>query len=122
MFAALFSRRVVIAVLVLYGLTLSLAMAAPLLNAKTGNFICTSTGFKVLPQETPTDRSTNHHTLDCALCVPMGIAPSPVFLDAAPPTHTLSYATRSIPAARLASLVSAPLPARGPPEFSFSSI
>ena len=113
------SRRLIIAVLFLYGLTLGIATAAPGINSLNGegiSMICTSTGVKfVTASGKIVDGKTSSHTLDCSFCMPSAITPSLPQLDAAPPVHALSYATQSIPSARLAAIVSAPLPPRGPP-------
>ena len=123
------AHRLILAVLLVYVMTLGVAMAAPMLKAQGSNILCTSTGIKYVSASgeiTDTKDQTQDgkggkqgkmqgHSLECSLCVPTGITPALPSLDAAPTIHTLSYATRSIPAARLATLVSAPLPARGPP-------
>lgn len=114
------AHRLILAVLLIYVATLGVAMAAPILKAQGSNILCTSTGIKYVSSsgditQTDTPGKMKGHSLECSLCVPTGITPALPNLDAAPPVHALSYATRAIPAARLASLVSAPLPARGPP-------
>jgi len=56
--------------------------------------------------------------IDCPLCAPsVGLPPPALSLNEAP-AQPLAYATWPIPAARVAALTAAPLPARGPPEFS----
>ena len=113
-------RRVAMTVLILYGLTLGLATAAPLLQQSQGSsIICTSTGFitvdaagKVLEQDLQSAFTDRFH---CALCLPLSLMPGIHLQEASPTPHALSYAIRSIPAAYLAAIVSAPLPARGPP-------
>jgi hypothetical protein len=113
------ANRLVIAVLFLYGLTLSVAMAAPMVEGKGMSMLCTSTGIKFVNESGKiVDGKTITHTLECSFCVPTAIAPALPAMDVCPPVHTLSYATLSIPAARLAAIVSAPLPARGPPQFN----
>ncbi len=120
------AHRLILAVLLLYIATLGMAIAAPILKTQGSNFLCTSTGIKYVSSSGEiTDISGDDqedepgkmqgHSLECSLCVPSGITPDLPSLNVSPPVHTLSYATRSIPAARLAFLVSAPLPARGPP-------
>lgn len=105
-------------VLLMYVLTLGVAMASPLMKPDAMNLICTSTGYKLVGTSTDADQgrsSAQTHLLDCPLCVattlPVVLASDSIF----EPPHALSYATQSIPAARLAATVSAPLPARGPP-------
>jgi len=112
------ANKLVIAVLFLYGLTLSVAMAAPMVTGKGMSMVCTSTGIKFVNESGKiVDGKSTTHTLECSFCVPTAIAPELPILSVCPPVHTLSYATQSIPAARLAAIVSAPLPARGPPLF-----
>nr|WP_315484389.1 hypothetical protein [uncultured Undibacterium sp.] len=112
------ANKLVIAVLFLYGLTLSVAMAAPMVTGKGMSMVCTSTGIKFVNESGKiVDGKSTTHTLECSFCVPTAIAPELPVLSVCPPVHTLSYATQSIPAARLAAIVSAPLPARGPPLF-----
>ncbi len=110
------SRRLIIAVLFLYGLTLGIATAAPMINGEGISMICTSTGIKFVTESGKiVDGKATMHTLDCSFCMPSAITPSLPQIDVVPPVHTLSYATQSIPSARLAAIVSAHLPPRGPP-------
>lgn len=124
------SHRLIRTVMLLYIMTLGVAMASSLVNPAAMNLICTSTGYKYIDQNgklvdvDPTSeqakdaKSGMHHWLDCSMCLATGITPSLPNQDAIAPPHALSYALRSIPAARLASLVAAPLPARGPPSLA----
>jgi hypothetical protein len=114
------SRRLVFAVLFLYGLTLTSAIAAPVVFGKDMKLMCTSTGFKFINIKDPSSSTsqTSHHGANCPLCLNPGLEPTWPVLAIAPFVHSLSYQVRSIPAARLASIVSAPLPARGPPAIS----
>ncbi len=108
--------RLAIAVLILYGMALGVAMAAPIINGTGMGMICTSVGIKFVNAAGKiVDEKPMTHGLDCSLCVPTGITPTLPLSDAVPPVHALSYATLSIPAARLAAIVAAPMPARGPP-------
>lgn len=108
-------------VLCFYILTLGVAMASPMFKSEAMNLICTSTGYKLVSQTGNPAGNDNDsgktitHLLDCSLCLATGIPPSPPQQEACEPPHVLSYALRSIPAARLAAIVAAPLPARGPP-------
>jgi hypothetical protein len=113
-------RHLVRAVLLMYVLTLGVAMASSVVKSgeQGMNLICTSTGYKFIKADGSGVKETGKsmtHMLDCSMCLaaslPASFPQTTVF--AAP--HALSYATRSIPAARLASIVAAPLPARGPP-------
>ena len=58
--------------------------------------------------------SHDDHGAHCPLCMPAG-APPALAVIGAEPVQPLAHVLQSIPAARLASLVGAPLPARGPP-------
>lgn len=122
MLALLHSRRLlhrlVRTVLLLYGLTLGVAMASSIMNPEAMTLVCTSTGYKLITQNGGNDQDASKnttHLLDCSMCLASGTLPVFPQQDVCPPQHVLSYALRSIPAARLASLVAAPLPARGPP-------
>jgi len=114
-------RHIVRTVLLLYVLTLSVAMASSLVKSDSMNLICTSTGYKFISQPGPNGEDGKNagksmtHLLDCSLCLATALPSVLPQMDAYVPQHALSYATRSIPAARLAAIVSAPLPARGPP-------
>ncbi|MFZ6656806.1 DUF2946 family protein [Undibacterium sp. TJN19] len=115
-------RHLARAVLMMYVLTLGVAMASSLVKSDGMGLICTSTGYKFINQNGDISdkdgkgiNQGKSHLLDCSLCVATGLPASMPQLDAITPPHELSYATRSIPAARLASLVAAPMPARGPP-------
>lgn len=115
------SRQLIRFVLFLYVLTLGVAIASPLVNPEAMALICTSSGYKLVSQSDAGDKSAGagmSHLLDCPMCMTAGIVPFPVMGAVAEPPHALAYALRSIPAARLASLTSAPLPARGPPVLS----
>lgn len=122
--AILTSQRLIRLVLVLYVMTLGVAMASPMVSPQSMNLVCTATGFKVVDasSSSPDQQSKNSglamkHLLDCPLCVPASLAADFSAFEVPAPVHSLSYALQSIPAARLASIVSAPLPARGPPGF-----
>ena len=57
------------------------------------------------------------HAAHCPLCLPAGVPPAFVAWQAEP-VQPLGHVLRPIPAAHLAGLVGAPLPARGPPSLS----
>jgi len=118
MHALRLSRRLIRFVLFLYVLTLGVAIASPLVNPEAMDLICTSSGYKFINKLDAGGKKTDagmSHLLDCPMCMATGITPFPALHDVPEPPHVLSYALRSIPAAQLASLTSAPLPARGPP-------
>lgn len=124
------SHRLIRAVMLLYIMIWGVAMASSVVNPAAMNLICTSTGYKYIDQNgklVDVDASSEqakdaklgfHHLLNCSMCLAIGITPELAKQDALAPPHPLSYATGSIPSARLASLVAAPLPARGPPHLN----
>ncbi len=106
-------------VLVWFALSIGAAIASPLIKPQDIILVCTSAGaMKVLV--TADDGSTQEqtsHSMDCPLCVTAG-APPPVVGMIPEPVQPLAYAVQGIPAAHIAWLTAAPLPARGPPAFS----
>lgn len=113
------SRRLVACVLLMYLSTLGVAFASSFISPKAMNLICTSAGYKLvsLQDGDPAAGEGASHLLDCSFCLASAPTSAPPQQDAAPPVHALSYALRAIPSARLAAIVAAPLPARGPPAF-----
>lgn len=109
-------------VLVWFVLSLGVAVASPVVNPQVGELVCSSTGVMKLiitnadGSQDATDVAGSH-LLDCPLCACAGAPPSAA-ARSAEPQQALSYALQSIPAARIAALVGAPLPARGPPHHS----
>jgi hypothetical protein len=103
-------------VLVWFALSLGVAIASPLVKPQTMELICSGAGMMklVLPTD---DGSTPapSATLDCPLCATGNAPPPPIVNLVAQPAQPLAYALQSIPAARIAALTAAPLPARGPP-------
>ncbi|GAB4218063.1 MAG: hypothetical protein Fur007_22380 [Rhodoferax sp.] len=102
-----------------FALTLGAAVASPLVHPQTELVICTGAGMlKVVLADdgtvTTAAISDTGDTLFCPLCM-VGGAPAPVVLRTVEPPHALSHVLQSIPAARIAALTAAPLPARGPP-------
>ncbi|MBC7857850.1 MAG: DUF2946 family protein [Burkholderiaceae bacterium] len=111
-------RRLVALVLFLYLSTLGVAFASSFISPKAVSLICTSAGYKLVSLQDGDPDSKGEgasHLLDCSFCLASGITSAPPQQDAPPPAHTLSYALRAIPSARLAAIVAAP--ARGPPAF-----
>ena len=101
-----------------FALSLGAAMASPWIAPKSLEVICSDTGMMqiiVVDQEGDA-LDIPAHALDCALCLPAAL---PVDLKT---PHTsqpqpLAYALTRIEQARIAQLVGAPLPPRGPPHF-----
>ena len=106
-------------VLVWFALSIGAAIASPFINPQDTQLICSGTGaMKVLVKDANGKVvESSGHKLDCPLCATLG-APPPESVRIDPPSQPLAYATQSIPAARMAALVGAPRPARGPPHHS----
>ncbi len=100
-------------VLAWFALSVGIAVAAPIVQPQQLQLLCTGTGaMKLLVQGDDGEAVANTPMLDCPLCAT--VAPPPVCAAAAP-VQPLAAAVQSIPAARIAALTAAPLPARGPP-------
>lgn len=113
------SRPRILLVLLLYLAALGVAISAPIVHPKVMDLVCSSTGIKLVKLGAGANDgdSATSHTLDCALCMPGGIVTAFPSFASAPAPAALAYVLRAIPAARLAGIVAAPLPARGPPHF-----
>ncbi|MBK6651970.1 MAG: DUF2946 domain-containing protein [Betaproteobacteria bacterium] len=102
-------------VLVWFALSIGAALASPLVNPQSMELICSGTGvMKVLVKTDDGVKEASAHTLDCPLCATM-FAPAPMNTGRVSAPSPLSYALQPFPAARIAALTGAPLPARGPP-------
>lgn len=106
-------------VLAWFVLSLGVAVASPLVAPQDLQMVCTGAGaMKVM---VTTDDGSTHElagtTMDCALCVP--VAPPPAMVQVVvEPIHPLAYALQGIPSAHIAARTAAPLPPRGPPNYS----
>ncbi len=114
------------AMLVWFALSLGVAVASPIVNPQAVELVCSGNGvMKVIIKSDDGVKEVSalgvsngvSHVLDCPMCATLGAPPPVVKLDAEP-NQALSYALQTIPAARIAALVGAPLPARGPPQIS----
>lgn len=102
-------------VLVWFVVSIGVAIAAPVVNPQAAQLICTGSGvMKVLITTDDGVQEVASQSMDCPLCTSIG-APPPVVRLVAKPLLPLSCVGRSIPAAVIAKLNAAPLPARGPP-------
>lgn len=114
------SRRTASLMLAWFFAFLVVAGAAPLLKEQSFSELCTTAGVvQVAAQDGGDGDADRHaaHPLECALCA--GISGPPVTLAAMPTTDApLAHALLPLVSAELASLTSAPLPARGPPSLS----
>ena len=102
-------------VLVWFALSIGVAVASPLVNPNSTQLVCTGSGvMKVLVNGDDGVVEVTTTTMDCPLCASMSAPPASAQVRAMP-AHPLSYVLQTIPAARIAALTGAPLPARGPP-------
>lgn len=105
-------------VLVWFALSIGVAIASPIVKPQAMELICSASGtMKVLVKTDDGVKELSGHTLDCPVCATLS-APPPVARQTAEPAQPLAHVLQSIPAAHLAALTAAPLPARGPPAFS----
>lgn len=102
-----------------FALYLGAAVASPLMAPQVLDGVCR--GFAVATtalKDGDGSPAALKMAMDCPLCASsVGLPPPALSLNAAP-AQPLAYATWPIPAARIAALTAAPLPARGPPAFS----
>ena len=106
-------------VLVWFALSIGVAIASPLVKPRAMQVICSGSGaMKLVIQTDDGGQEVAGLTLDCPLCATSSAPPPPAAPLTAEPAQPLAYVLQSIPAARIAALTAAPLPARGPPAFS----
>lgn len=107
-------------VLAWFALSLGAAIAAPLVKPDGIEAICSGSGaVKWLVKGDSGSGKPASHTLDCPLCASI-CAPPPVVRDDMAFASMPGRAVQPIPAARMAALTAAPLPARGPPGSSIA--
>lgn len=112
------ARIVARLVLAWFVLSLGVAVASPIVHPQQIELVCTGSGaMKVLVKTGDGVKEVATHTLDCPLCANIGSPPPAVRLTAET-VSPLAHVLRPVPAAHLAWLTAAPLPARGPPLFS----
>jgi len=102
-------------ILAWFVMSVSVAIASPLVAPKAMDLVCTTGGTMKIVSSDDADRAESTvHTMDCALCMTVGI---PVALAANPfiKPSPLAHALHPIAAARIASATAPPLPSRGPP-------
>lgn len=101
-------------VLAWFVLTLGVAAASPALHPQAAEWVCSGSKIVLVGEDGHKKSGLGHSTLDCPDCLPsIGPAPS-LWLAPLSHSHPQGYALQPIEAARLASLLGAPLPARGP--------
>ena len=102
-------------VLVWFALTISVAIASPIVQPQGLQLVCAGQGgMKLLVSGDDGSSPATGHTLHCPLCVGIG-APPPVAVVKFYPVQPLAYVLQGIAAAHIAAATAAPLPARGPP-------
>jgi hypothetical protein len=105
-------------VLVWFALSIGVAIASPIVKPQGMELICSGAGeMKLLVKTDDGTQPVSGHTLDCPLCASIS-APPPVVCMTVEPFQPLAHVLQSTPAAHIALLTAAPLPARGPPSFS----
>ena len=111
------AHRLASFVLMWFVLSLSVAVASPVVHPQAVELVCSASGaVKAVVQTDDGAQEMGASHLDCPLCVLTG-APPPTPVVALPAVQPLALAVQSIPAARIAAATAAPLPARGPPRF-----
>ena len=103
-------------VLVWFALSIGAAIASPLVKPQAMELICSGAGMmKVLVKTDEGSKEVVSYSLDCPLCASSSAPPPPLVRLSFDPAQPLAYVLQSIPAAHIAALTAAPLPARGPP-------
>jgi len=96
-------------------LTLGAAVASPLVQPQWMEMVCTSMGGMQWVELGSDDAvAASPHALDCPMCLVLAPPPVPLALHLAQP-QPLGRALQPVVSARIAALVGAPLPPRGPP-------
>lgn len=97
-------------------LTLGVAFASPWVAPQAMELVCAQGGSVklVVVDDDGKAQAAVHHGLDCPLCLAMGLPPS-ADVPTLPQPSPLAHALHPIIRARIAALVGAPLPPRGPP-------
>lgn len=110
--------RLMRAVLAWFVLSVGVAVAAPVVQPQSLSLVCSAAGgMKLVGSAGQGDQGTpvvGHHTLDCVLCLALGVPPA----ETLPPAATAPLSTAVVPdwaSAHMAWRTAAPLPARGPP-------
>ncbi len=104
-------------VLAWYALTLSAAMASPLVQPKSLTQVCSADGGMVLVvvDADGEEVASGPHTLDCALCLATALPAPPVPAAQTPAPPALELGPPLVATAHGPARAGAPLPARGPP-------
>ncbi len=105
--------------LVWFVLSIGVAIASPLVQPQTLTLICSGAGMMTVVTVSADDDSqqTASPLMHCPLCVNASAPPLTTHLTAEP-TQALDDVLQSLPSVLLIARIAAPLPARGPPNFS----
>ncbi len=99
-------------------LSMAVAMVSPIVKPTAMELVCSGAGvMKVLIDTDDGAKKVSGPMLDCPLCVTHGGVPPVAFSLTVASAQPLAHVLQGIPAAHIASLTAAPLPARGPPSF-----
>ena len=102
-------------VLVWFVISVGVAIASPLVVPKAMDLVCTTGGaMKIVSSDDADKAESTTHTMDCALCMAVGIPPAPMGSQFTKPSP-LAHALHPIEAAHIAAATAPPLPSRGPP-------
>lgn len=103
-------------VLAWFVLTLGVAVASPMVRPHAMELVCTSGGaIQLVAVDSGEEASASApHALDCPLCLAATLPPAQR-MQASTQPQPLGRALHPIVSARIAALVGAPLPPRGPP-------
>ena len=114
-----FARRLARWVLLCFAMSLTAAIASPLVRPQAMELVCSSAGsVKLVVKSEGGNPSPSGHVLECPLCVALNAPPPPNPLLHAEPAQPLAHVLQSIPSAHIAATTAAPPPGRGPPIFS----
>jgi hypothetical protein len=110
------ARRLAQLLLALFVLVVGIAAAAPAVQPERLEMVCSGGSVKLmLVAAAEAEDKLPALGMDCPLCGAVSLPPVAASL---PVVQPLAHAVQSIPAARIAALTAAPLPARGPPTSS----
>jgi hypothetical protein len=102
-------------VLVWFALSLGVAIASPWVSPQSVELVCTTGGaMKLISSDAADDSVASVQNMDCALCMPVVFAPTPIAFQFIKPSP-LSHALKPIAEAYVAAVTAPPLPSRGPP-------
>jgi hypothetical protein len=101
--------------LVWFVMSVGVAIASPLVAPKSLDLVCTTGGAMKMVSSGDADKAESTvHTMDCALCIAVGIPTDPISSQFTKPS-SLAHALQPIAAAHIAAATAPPLPSRGPP-------